>query len=93
MGVLTMSDCFLCGKPKEGWDSLSLKLLLENFKLCKKCREFAETEISKQPLSENRVVEPTQPLEPPSAVTKEFLPPIPDKPFKDYTERQPGEEG
>lgn len=78
---MSKDSCFICQKdavPLGDWDLDSLRLLFENFKLCKTHKEYSEarlSELSKQP-----------------TVTKEFLPPIIEQP-KHHTEREVGEEG
>ena len=76
--------CYLCDHPGNGWEVSALKWILNNMKLCQKHTNQITEKLKDQ---KEEVVEPV--IEKP----KSFLPPIPEKPFKDYTDREPGEEG
>ena len=71
--------CYLCDHPGNGWEPLALKWVLASFKVCKKHTDQITEKLKDK---KEEVVE--QVIEKP----KSFLPPIPARPFKDYTERE-----
>ena len=79
---MTLNSCFFCGHCEQKFDAIFLKMMLGSPNICKDCKMKVETALAKL---KSKPVEPTIDVK----KVERFLPPIPEKEFKNFQDREP----